>query len=210
MKNTRVIKLGGSLLLRRKLLDQVRDFYLTLQQRDPRQQTYLIVGGGLMIEAVRQWDHLRPGEPADVHWRCVEMLRHSFAFMRDAILADARWANGDDERFGAIETHEQWTGRNQRFAGNESSEFTLVNVPAFYRRDTASVALPENWQTTTDAIACYLAEQIDADECWLLKSCQVDQQARIEDWIQAGIIDSACHRYCHASFKLRPVFLSDQ
>lgn len=169
----RVVKLGGSLLVREDLTDRLRQWHAA----EPRGETLLIVGGGELIDAVRRLDRVRRGDPAEVHWRCVSLLQATFETVCEWF---PDWAS--------IVTAAQF--RQQLRDGFARDRPTLVSVSAFYRRDSAA-GLPEDWRTTTDAIAAYLAHQVDADELVLLKSCEVDSSADIADLAAPGIVDSA-------------------
>lgn len=212
----RIIKIGGSLLLRPDLIGDFQAWY----RRNTQEAclTLLIVGGGEMINAVRGWDALRPGDPASVHWRCVEMLRFSFESIRDAFEAHRVGDRLSGDRLEAIATETHW----RDFVENSlpgwfqsealANEVILLNVPAFYAPAISSdsvLRLPENWQTTTDAIALWLAHQVwvkmrDAVdiqrgekapfsvECTLLKSCVPPDDWTLESLVEAEIIDPAC------------------
>ncbi|MCM2374392.1 amino acid kinase family protein [Aporhodopirellula aestuarii] len=202
----RVLKIGGSLLLREDLLGDLREWFV----RQPPAIHVAIAGGGDMINAVRHWDRLRPSNSADIHWRCVHMLQFSFECLKDSFRKDARWPDLD-----SIDDHasfQRFIESIQTFAdeasdSNQANRFILCNVPAFYRRDVeerpANTRLPESWDTTTDSIALWLAEQIAADECVLLKSCEVSDHASLEDLVQSGVIDSACSLFTDSQFTIR-------
>jgi len=213
-----VVKLGGSSLTRPSLLDD-----LSRWRRPPtKRQTLAIIGGGGMINAVRQWDRLRPTTPADVHWLCVDLLNASFTHLRSALQSDERFA--DDGFLATGEQWSQWLSTHRPSApsvpsgGSSAKKLTgpsieregkwwWLNVPAFYHphrssADEWSSPLPENWQTTTDAIAWWLADQLSADRCVLLKSCSVPHADDPERLIDEGIIDQACRHLLGSSVPL--------
>lgn len=206
----RIIKIGGSLLLRPSLLADL----LAWRRRFEREgdTTIAIVGGGQMIEAVRTWDRLRPGPPAKVHWRCVEMLSYSYDCLREAIQADSSW-----NRWRSIETASQWHGWLSSLRGLASSDracrpgFVLLNIPSFYNSDSSnasSVRLPEDWRTTTDAIAMWLTHQLSQQsspnvQCVLLKSCEISTDWSLASLAREGVIDPACLRFEGSSIDLR-------
>lgn len=209
----RVIKIGGSLLLRPNLLADLRQW--REQNEQPGDTTIAIIGGGQMIDAVRSWDRLRPGDSSRVHWRCVEMLRHSFDCLRDALEVDPAWTN-----WQSIETSIAWQAWLDRPGGGR---FVLLNVPAFYHAQASrrsKFPLPEDWRTTTDAIAIWLASEIstsihrshgvDADkvECVLLKSCEIPSRWTVSSLVESGIIDAACGELEQAIPSLRVCRLS--
>ncbi|MFG0286730.1 MAG: protein kinase [Rhodopirellula sp. JB044] len=201
--NRRVLKIGGSLLLRSDLLGDLRTWWL----QQPPAFNVAIAGGGEMINAIRAWDRLRPGSPAHVHWRCVEMLRFSFESLRDAFLSDPRWPE-----FRAVDDSSAWERTRSQLAvtGTPGAASTatmhLCNVPAIYQRSTSigsPTTLPESWDTTTDAIALWIAQQVEADECVLLKSCAVPANASLSELIQEGIVDEACSLFENTNMTIR-------
>jgi len=202
-----VVKLGGSLLTRPSLIEDLHQW----RCRQRHRQTLAIVGGGRMIDAVRQWDRLRPAASPDVHWLCVDLLAGSLAHLRAALTADDRFA--DTEYLSTPREWTQWRsqlGQRQdespidteanfppKVPSPSSGQWWWVNVPAFYHRRSPEEAarpcpLPETWETTTDAIAWWLADQLSADRCILLKSCHVPHPDTPEPLIDAGIIDGGC------------------
>ena len=172
----RVVKIGGSLLLREKLVEQVDAW---LAEQSPL-ETWITVGGGELVEAIRHLDQLRPTDPRRVHWRCVGLLNTTFQMFAD-------WF--PDWRL--IESQEQFQTARRRVPDADAKP-SLVAVNAFYRPGSpAANALPESWDTTSDSIAACLAELIHADELVLLKSCAIPNAATIAGLTQAGIVDRA-------------------
>lgn len=169
----RVVKLGGSLLIRHDLVDRLRDWYAT----ETPAETLLVVGGGELIDAIRRLDRVRPNNPVEVHWRCVDMLQATFATVRE-------WFPDWD----SICSAEQFYEHSRR--GFAVERPTIVSVGAFYHRD-GNAGLPEDWRTTTDAIAAFLAHRVGAQELLLLKSCQVDRSADATKLADQGIVDPA-------------------
>ncbi|TWT97424.1 amino acid kinase family protein [Neorhodopirellula pilleata] len=212
----RIIKIGGSLLLRPHLLADLQNWRRRFE--DEGDSTIAIIGGGQMIEAVRMWDRLRPGLPATVHWRCVEMLRHSYDCLREAIQDDPSWG-----RCRSIDTASQWQDYLSSLAGHRPlgrggcPEFVLLNVPAFYtpissRRQT--VRLPEDWRTTTDSISLWLAHQVSSErginvQCVLLKSCLISPDWTLASLVEEGVIDPACSLFESFSIDLHVQRLAD-
>ncbi|MEM1226262.1 MAG: hypothetical protein AAGJ40_11225 [Planctomycetota bacterium] len=195
----RVIKLGGSLLGRATLLD---DFHHWLRESvggDDRIISVVIVGGGDMINAVRVWDRCRPIDPSEVHWNCVEMLRWSFAHLKASMRLDARFSD-----FGYVTERDHFAEWFDLIRGPTmpKNRRWLVNVPAAYDLGIET-PLPQNWSTTTDAIAWWIASSLSAFECVLLKSCAVPESHTVTDWIEQGIVDSACAELLDCGVPLR-------
>ena len=169
----RVVKVGGSLLLRQDLPGALADWF----ERQRPAENIVIVGGGELIDAIRHLDAIRPGESSEVHWRCVDLLTITYQTLCDWF---PHW-----EHVSNVESFE----RRVNF-GFSSGKPTLVDVKAFYRRGDPS-GLPLDWRTTTDAIAAVLGIKAIADEVVLLKSCDVSSSADIHDLASEGVVDDA-------------------
>ena len=173
----RVVKVGGSLLDRVDLTDVLSQWV----ERQERAETLVIVGGGSLVDAIRDMDAIRPGDPTEVHWLCVDLLDVTFRLMKD-------WLEWPTVRTPAQLRKQMETG----FAGERP---TLVAVGAFYSRDQQdddmNRILPRNWQTTTDAISALLAWRSGADELVILKSCEIDPGLSLDQLAARGIIDEA-------------------
>lgn len=167
-----VVKIGGSLLMRPSLLV---DLHRWIERTSHETSlTLAIIGGGEMIEAVRNWDRIRPGQAAAVHWRCVEMLRFSLESFWEVVSSDRSWRG--DVASGAVsvvwspEAFEEWLHQKlpaMAMSGDSTSRLVFVSVPSFYfpdglhasqERSAMGVELPTDWRTTTDSIAMKLAE----------------------------------------------------
>lgn len=212
----RIIKIGGSLLARPRLLEDLHAWRRQFERQGDT--TIAIVGGGQMIEAVRTWDRLRPGRPTAVHWRCVEMLRHSYDCLREAIELDSSW-----NRWRSIDTASQWRdwlASSDKVSSTEPTlrpEFVLLNVPAFYTPElsrASSIPLPGDWRTTTDAIAMWLAHQLSSEfgldvRCFLLKSCDISPNWSLASLVKEGVIDPACLAFQDVSLNWQVQRLAD-
>ncbi len=171
----RVVKIGGSLLLRPQLSADLTGWFT----RNSPAENLVIMGGGELIDAIRKLDaiHVSKNEREEIHWLCVNLLDATHRIMS---LMHSDWP--------MIKTCEELS--NAIRTGFAHDRPTLIAVTAFYHRQSDCV-LPTDWRTTTDAIAGYLADLVDADECVLLKSCDVAPNATLEELIREGIIDPA-------------------
>jgi aspartokinase-like uncharacterized kinase len=172
----RVIKVGGSLLLRTDLAEVLPRWIS--QQREA--ESLLIVGGGELIDAMRNLDKVCSVDPAEMHWMCVELLETTYQLFSE-------WFH-----WPCIETAEAFQQADQ--TGFSVDTPTLVSVSAFYNRRSAvavDVDVPCDWRTTTDTIAALLARHVGAEELVLLKSCDVDPTASIEQLARSGVVDEA-------------------
>lgn len=66
-----------------------------------------------------------------------------------------------------------------------------VPLPWLLSRDDAGLA---NWELTSDSLAAWLANQLNAERLLLVKSCEVPPGAQLRDWVAAGIVDAQLPR----------------
>ena len=181
----RVLKIGGSLLSDASLPGRLDTYAASL----PPAETFAIVGGGELIDAMRGLDARFCCNASRIHWRCVDLLRTTFEILGDQLPA---WRK--------ITTREQFVASRDNPAGVPQ----LVSVDTFYFSGCGA-PLPENWSTTTDAIAGWLAMILGADELVLLKSCKVDSNQTLIEMSRDGIIDEAlptlAQRLCPLRFE---------
>lgn len=178
----RVVKLGGSLLTRPGLVEDVRAWFAAARPATD----LVVVGGGELIDAIRTLDSVRPGAPAETHWLCIELLDVTFRLARRWF---PEWSTiGAD---ASLEPGPPLAAESGRSA--DPVRPTLVSVGSFYRRGSGS-DLPESWETTTDAIAGWLAIRSGASELVLLKSCEVDPNESLEALADRGVVDRAITR----------------
>ncbi|TWU55375.1 amino acid kinase family protein [Rubripirellula reticaptiva] len=169
----RVVKVGGSLLLRPNLKDQLDRW---IGSQSPA-ENLLIVGGGNLVEAVRELDAVHSLDSEEIHWLCVELLESTHRMVQQLSPA---WKT--------VSTTIQFRGGVER--GFSRDQTTLISVASFYHR-YCGASLPEDWRTTTDAIAAYLAVCVNADELVMLKSCDVDPGRTLDQLIDDGVVDKA-------------------
>ncbi|MCO8125213.1 protein kinase [Stieleria sp. TO1_6] len=177
----RVLKIGGSLLLQESLIETLQSWL----QSQPPAQTIAIVGGGELIDAIRRLDARHPADPSWVHWQCVGLLRTTF-----------EWTSAQLSQWSTCSTRQQFQrlksqASNSAVVGSQSqSSVTLVAVDSFYQSGD-DPPLPEDWTTTTDAIAGWLAIMLAADELVLLKSCAIEDGLSITELAERGVVDAA-------------------
>lgn len=178
----RIIKIGGSMLLRDNLAAAVNHWL----DAHPADQTMIVSGGGKLIDAVRELDQNHKMASEQTHWMCVDLLTATASFAADLF----GWP--------LITNEQQWKelvqGR-QKFPNSQSHgrQPTVITPAVFYNRSTTvpDIQVPHDWRTTTDSIAALLAHQIDADELVLLKSCPIAKQMSLSQLAKSGIVDEA-------------------
>ncbi len=187
-----VVKLGGSILHR---TDGIAHFQNWLAKQTA-QRLFLIVGGGEIIEALRDLNSKYQLDEVEMHWRCIRLLDATFEIVKE-IFPQAI----------AIDCVASWLSGN--FHSDCSNSFStilyLVRVGGFYFRESRECrdALPENWETTSDSLALFLARLLGIDQVVLLKSCVIDDSKSIQDLARDGIIDEACWKLCGDNIQLR-------
>ena len=177
----RIIKIGGSMLLRDNLATAVNDWL----DAHPADQTMTIIGGGKLIDAVRELDQQHKMPPQQTHWMCVDLLTATASFAADVF----GWP--------LIKTEQEWKEMLQQGKAFPSLRMpalpTVITPAVFYNKSTSvpDTRIPHDWRTTTDSIAALMAIQVDADELVLLKSCPIDPQMSVVQLAEAGIVDEA-------------------
>jgi aspartokinase-like uncharacterized kinase len=198
----RVIKLGGSLLLFPQLPSALNAW---LSRQRPAINV-LIVGGGECVEAMRELDALWQLDPQAMHWRCVELLDATWQIAKEL------WPNWPT--FGPDICREQADCQQLlNFIKNlscavDSSCALLVRVRSVYGNSCQQ--LPFDWRTTTDSIAAYLANSLDAQELVLLKSTPHAFDSTAEHAAQMGWVDQAFPNYAPKNYPTRVVHLTSR
>ena len=188
-----VIKVGGATLFQPNGF--VSELHALLKKNEGA-QVWLMVGGGDLVEAMRTAHRIYPGlNQEDIHWRCVELLDHTWA------IAKQLYGTGI-----AIETPQDLA---MQAAVKETPELFWVRVQSFYSRAVISSISKawqpsSNWNTTTDALAWLLAKTIDADRVLLIKQCECDPAWTITEAARLGVIDSELARLMAANPSDRP------
>ncbi len=165
-----VVKLGGSLLRRPGLPRVLRQW---LGEHAAQRQVNLIVGGGALIDALRELDRVHHLDAEAVHWQCVRALRQTLevvaAWLPEAVLIDSP---------AAFAQH----------CGSSQPGWFLIAADAFYHPSSGD-DLPCDWTTTSDSIAALLASKLAAERLVLLKSCELPPAIGLRSAAEQGIVD---------------------
>jgi aspartokinase-like uncharacterized kinase len=151
----RVIKLGGSLLEWAEWGAAFRRWFAG----QPAMPSVLIVGGGKLADAIRQWDRVHHLDARDAHWLAIGAMSLTAQLAR-RLLAEAEWS--DD-----------WSSVAEFIADPQRST-TIFDPMNFLRSVESSAAgkpLPHGWDATSDSIAARIAGLLRCRELVLLKSC---------------------------------------
>ncbi|MBX9791595.1 MAG: hypothetical protein K2Y37_21960 [Pirellulales bacterium] len=176
----RVIKVGGSLLDEPRLPVLLRDWLA----RQPIAGNVVLVGGGSLVDAIRQLDQIHQFGEERSHWLAVRAMRVTARLVRELL--------------PSAEIVEQFESLVGRLDMREPPRPTIFDVWQFLREVEPYVAgdrLPRTWQATSDSIAarlaCALARRgLPLAELVLLKSTLPPRDATLPDSTAAGIVDA--------------------
>ena len=177
-----VYKIGGSLLRR----DDLRERLSTWLAGESR-RVLLVVGGGASTDVVRDWDDRHVLGDATAHDVALASMEATAALVASLL-----------RRGGLCATRAEATEHWNR------DEPAVLRVRDFLAAEERGLAeterLPRTWQTTSDAIAAWVATRWPADELVLIKSCpppapasRAENASRAIDWraaAAAGFVDA--------------------
>lgn len=157
-----VIKLGGSLYHSQQLSDYLQNILAFAEN----QAVVLVAGGGPFADVVRQAQQDHGFSDKTAHQMAINAMRQ-FALLLIDLVPDAHILSQPDQPLQAIGLS--------------------VWLPDDSQLMTAD--LPQNWQVTADSLALWLAQQLNASQLILIKSCAVSS-AQITDLSEHGIVDA--------------------
>jgi aspartokinase-like uncharacterized kinase len=177
----RVIKLGGSLLDDSGWPERFRRW---LGQQPPMRNV-LIVGGGALADAVRNWDRVHGLSQTVAHRLAIDTMSVT-AKLAAALLPETRLSD-------------EWQCLVQFAESDESEPAFLIFDPARFLKESEPTLdgdrLPASWDVTSDSIAARMARLLTACELVLLKSCLPREQ------VAATECDDARSDYFDRSFR---------
>lgn len=176
--NTRVVKLGGSLL---ELADLPVRLERWLLQQSPA-TTLIVVGGGETVELIRRKQH---------QWRFDDELAHQAALRAMDLNADLVAAG-----LAFASLLKDWFPAKQVPVGE-----TVVVACAAWA--TGERAFERSWRTTSDSIAAEVAARTRAGELVMLKSSLPETASD-----RANYLDPLFGRHLPAGIRLRLVDLA--
>ena len=176
MKRVRVIKLGGSLLTMPNLKQKFQKWC----RENPHPLTLIIVGGGPVVDAVREVHRANPLEEEFAHWVCIDLLQHT-----------ARIAH---EILGNVDLYETMTDLQQPFSGSKVNSknpiIAIVQVGICFAREYPNLGLPNSWDVTSDSIAAAFCEMYAAEEFVVMKSSDaLRDESDFESLADVGFVD---------------------
>jgi aspartokinase-like uncharacterized kinase len=164
-----VIKLGGSLL---DWPEMPRAFSTWLAQQTPADNA-VVVGGGKIVDALRELDRAGSlGEEA-AHWLAIEGMGLTAALAVE-LLPNTTLVRSLDELA----------------AEGDCSRVCVLEVAELMRADAQSEdPLPCSWQVTSDSIAARVAKRMGAFELVLLKSSLPQTGCTRNELAATGYVD---------------------
>lgn len=148
----RIVKVGGS-LLEMPHLGQRLQKWLEVQ---PAAHAVLVVGGGSLVQQVRDWDQRWNLDEVTAHWICVDLMSATARLFKSRLLEVP--LTSDVDRLKQLSAEPGCT----------------VFDAARWMRETEpelpGTTLPPSWDVTSDSIAARLAVALRAEELVLLKS----------------------------------------
>ena len=172
-----VAKVGGSLLSSADLSRRLQMWLSLEMAAHPDTHYLLIVGGGKLVDAIREIDRASPIDAAVAHWICIDLMDVT-ARMLGALLPEISVI----DHFQQIESCVMRPGATILCPG----QFLRQIEPKF-----AGTRLATNWTVTSDAIAARLAAVLNADDLVLVKTIPppLARAEALDDWI-AGLAAS--------------------
>lgn len=163
---TATVKLGGSLL-------DLTDLAVRLDRLRPDwgERPLLVVGGGPAADLVREWDRRHCLGETKSHWLALDSL------VLTSQLLTQLWPI--TQVAAAVEIDACW--QQQRVPVVLSREWFE------YAEQARIPAPPQNWNTTTDTIAAWIASVSRSETLWLLKS--VTCPASLPEATRQNLID---------------------
>ncbi len=183
-----VVKIGGATL---HASNDLADDVQRVVDCNSGNDLFLIVGGGLMIDAMRELHRTYPTLSDEaMHWRCIRLL-------------DATWEIACELLPFAVpiatENELERALSNDRTDPRFVCHVFMVRIDTFYRQDLLA-SIPESWRpqvgwdTTSDAIGWLLAKRIGADRMVLLKQTANIDGLSVTSAANGGIVDRELSR----------------
>ena len=170
-----VVKIGGSLLTRPDVVGALRQWMEAQEVVGPGIHRVMIVGGGALVNALRDLDGQHPLNVEVSHWMAIDLMEVAGRIVSHWI---PEW-----------KMEESW---DSLVARCRTPGATLFLPSDFLRNNEPYLPgkrLPIGWQVTSDSIAARVAELLGAQRLTLLKS----QSFSARSWVEGarlGIVDS--------------------
>jgi 5-(aminomethyl)-3-furanmethanol phosphate kinase len=176
---TSVAKIGGSLLTAPNLAQRLRTWLEAETAAQPGTHFVLLVGGGRLVDMVREIDARVPLGDEAAHQIAIALMDVSSQIVA-SMLPELSCTADFDELLQRIETPGITLFQPARF---------MVEVEPHH----AGLRLPASWMVTSDSIAARLAIMLGAKELVLAKSSPPPGDASpvaISLWAESGYVDA--------------------
>ena len=161
-----VVKLGGSLYR-----DALLPGWLELLAQLGGGRVVIVCGGGSFADEVRQ---------RQVQWQFPDLAAHNMA-----VLAMAQGAF----MLQGMQPALRLAGSEHDIRRGLRGGHTVVWAPYELLRDAADDST--HWGHTSDSIALALSRRLNVERLVLVKSCELDEAAPLDELAAAGVIDSS-------------------
>jgi aspartokinase-like uncharacterized kinase len=182
-----VVKIGGSLLTRDDFAPAIRAWVGQQFEAESGTHVILLVGGGPLVDALREVDRLTPSDQTLVHWMAIELMEMTGKLVGDWMV---KWP-----------VESSLEGLRARCLGPGVTLFRPLDFLRHQEPRLEGTRLPVGWQVTSDSIAARLAEVLGAERLTLLKS-QLPPEGSWSDWGAQGYVDE---HFARAASTLRQV-----
>ena len=167
-----VLKLGGSLLSCRDIADRLRQFFAGLKSA----RVLIVVGGGGSADVVREWSQRFDLTEEAGHWIALRSLSVTRALVKTLIPGLGEVTSRDEAL---------------RFWKDQQSPLLLdIESSLSQSESQGAITLPHTWDTTSDSIAAWVAQEWDASELILLKSVDLPEVATLDVACAAELVDA--------------------
>lgn len=167
----RVAKLGGSLLTYEPLAPALRAW---LADDSFSGHTVLVVGGGPLVDGLREVDRRHAISESAMHWLCIQALSVTAQCVQQLLPELPLVA-----QLGTL---------RERLAVRGATLFEVQHFMRYEEPHLPGVKLPATWDVTTDSIAARLAIVLEAESLVLLKSSDPASE-RFDELVEAGHVD---------------------
>ncbi len=167
-----VLKLGGSLLSCPDLATRLRNLFAKIESS----RVLVIVGGGESADVVRNWSTRFNLSDEAAHWLALRSLSVGRALVRTLL-----------PEWGDVTTRDEairfWKAQTAPLLLNIEASLSLAE-------SHGETSLPHTWDTTSDSIAAWVAQEWDAHELILLKSTDLPRNSTLHQAGEAGLVDA--------------------
>ncbi len=180
----RVIKLGGSLLDWPELAPGLRAWLAG----QPRAANILVVGGGAIVEKLRELDRQHHFSPAAAHWLAIRAMSITAAIAAELLTKGTGVFSSEKTPVPFVPA---LVSSIEALQLSPSTGLQILDAERFLRQDAGTAgALPCGWHVTSDSIAARLAIVLKARELVLLKSALPAGASSREHWSRSGFVDA--------------------